>query len=177
MCESCKKYCKKPVVIEAVQYHGHNFDEIEKFCTNVGASESCAELRQVRDDVYACFITTLEGEHCASDGDFVIKGIQGEFYPCKPDIFFKTYDALDSISDSIFSESAEELAVKIAEVAYDGCYYYEKEAIPIIQSFLDAQLEECIEAFWQWFTGKSVHENYPATIELVRKVIKERGTP
>jgi hypothetical protein len=38
------------------------------------------------------YITTLEGEHLASTGDFIIKGVHGEFYPCKPEIFEKTYE-------------------------------------------------------------------------------------
>jgi len=89
------KYRKRPVVIEAIQYRGYNFDEIERFCHNPGARDSCAELRKVTDDVHACYITTLEGEHCASDGDFIIKGINGEFYPCKPDIFALTYESVE----------------------------------------------------------------------------------
>lgn len=89
------KYRKRPVIIEAIQYTGYNFSEIESFCLSPGARDSCAEMRQVRDDVYACFITTLEGEHCASNGDFIIKGIKGEFYPCKPDIFEATYEAAE----------------------------------------------------------------------------------
>jgi len=71
---------KKPVVIEAIQFTG-NFDEIEKF---VGGD---AELRDGK-----LVVATLEGPLNASLDDWIIKGIKGEFYPCKPDIFDATYE-------------------------------------------------------------------------------------
>ena len=71
---------KKPVVIEAIQFTG-NFDEIEKF---VGGD---AELRDGK-----LVVATLEGPLNASLDDWIIKGIKGEFYPCKPDIFEATYE-------------------------------------------------------------------------------------
>ena len=74
------KYRKKPVVIEAVQFNG-NFEEIEKFC---GGD---AEFRDGE-----LVVAALEGALHASPKDFIIKGVQGEFYPCKPDIFEKTYE-------------------------------------------------------------------------------------
>jgi hypothetical protein len=74
------KFRKKPVVIDAVQFQG-NFDEIELF---VGGD---AEFRDGE-----LVIATLEGPLHASDGDWIIKGVQGEFYPCKPDIFEATYE-------------------------------------------------------------------------------------
>ena len=76
------KYRKKPVVVEAVQFTG-NFDEIEKF---VGGD---AEFRGG-----TLVVATLEGAMRAWPGDFIIKGVQGEFYPCKPDIFEATYEAV-----------------------------------------------------------------------------------
>lgn len=80
------KYRKKPVVIEAVQWTGDNRTEIFDFCSksffSLGNGNSEIELK----------ISTLEGIMTASVGDYIIKGIQGEFYPCKPDIFLQTYD-------------------------------------------------------------------------------------
>jgi len=75
------KYRKKPVVIEAMQWDGRDLLELSAF---VGES-------LVVDSGAIC-IETLEGLHKISAGDFVIKGIKGEFYPCKPDIFEKTYE-------------------------------------------------------------------------------------
>lgn len=77
-------YRKKPVVIDAVQYTGANFNDIEKF---VGGD---AEFRMGE-----LVVATLEGPLHASPGDWIIKGVMGEFYPCKPDIFALTYEAVD----------------------------------------------------------------------------------
>lgn len=74
------RYRKKPVVIEAIKFD-ENFEEIEEF---VGGY---AEFRD--GDL---IVATLEGPLHASDGDYIIKGVKGEFYPCKPDIFEMTYE-------------------------------------------------------------------------------------
>lgn len=82
-----KKYRKKPVTIEAVQYDGHNLREIAEF---VGVN-----LDMVDNDVNLSLmpvIKTLEGDMLISKDDYVIKGVQGEFYLCKPDIFEETYE-------------------------------------------------------------------------------------
>jgi hypothetical protein len=83
------KYRKKPVVIEAVRFRRNNFQEIKEF-TEEKAHSLTIERRI--DGVATCIIPTLEGQHIATEGDFIIKGIEGEFYPCKPDIFEKTYE-------------------------------------------------------------------------------------
>ena len=75
------KYIKKPIVIEAVQWTGENVTQLEKFTQG--------NAYYMSGDFY---IKTLEGEMRARQNDFIIKGIGGEFYPCKPDIFEKTYD-------------------------------------------------------------------------------------
>lgn len=77
-----KKYRKKPVVIDAIQWTGDNFADIILFTDCVSKLDSEQDLA----------IHTLEGIMIASLGDFIIKGIKGEFYPCKPDIFAKTYE-------------------------------------------------------------------------------------
>ena len=74
-----KKYRKKPVAIEAVQWVGNNLSDIETF---IG--------RNVKNKETTIVIRTLEGDMEASIGDYIIKGVNGEFYPCKPDIFDKT---------------------------------------------------------------------------------------
>lgn len=76
-----KKYQKRPVVIEALQYTGENIDEVMAFLGH--------EFAINEDD--GLFISTLEGVMKASSGDFIIKGVDGEFYPCKEHIFKKTY--------------------------------------------------------------------------------------
>lgn len=78
-----KKYRKKPIVIEAIQYTGENDLTIERW--------SCHKVVPCLQDV-SMFIHTQEGIIKISVGDFVIKGVQNEFYPCKSDIFKKTYE-------------------------------------------------------------------------------------
>lgn len=75
------KYRKLPVEIEAVQWTGSNHQEIEDFVKRA--------ITIVEPDLY---IETLEGTMMASQGDWIIKGVKGEFYPCKPDIFEETYE-------------------------------------------------------------------------------------
>lgn len=76
------KYVKKPVTVEAVGWTGSNGSEI---CQFVGEAAFFKEGE--------LYIETLEGTHHASVGDYIIKGVHGEFYPCKPDIFAQTYEA------------------------------------------------------------------------------------
>ena len=77
------KYRKKPVVIDAIVWDGENREEIEAFCTDYMWVSG------------ALYVDTLEGTHCARVGDYIIKGVQGEFYPCKPDIFEQTYEPVE----------------------------------------------------------------------------------
>ncbi|CAB4143305.1 hypothetical protein UFOVP450_106 [uncultured Caudovirales phage] len=83
------KYRKKPVVIEALQFTRNNWEEIQTF-TQGQAHTLTIERRM--DGKCTCIIPTLEGEHIANEGDWIIKGVQGEYYPCKPDIFEQTYE-------------------------------------------------------------------------------------
>ena len=76
------KFKKKPVVIEAVRYVGENYSEIKEFCPKVMTNTWHLYLS----------IPTLEGLMRADVGDWIIKGVAGEFYPCKPDIFEQTYE-------------------------------------------------------------------------------------
>lgn len=85
-----KQYVKKPVIIDAVQWTGTNKTEIEEFCGDKAIFE---RLSLIDED--ALSIRTLEGVLDAKWGDFIIKGIKGEFYPCKEDIFHLTYDLVD----------------------------------------------------------------------------------
>lgn len=79
------KFRKKPVEIEAVQYGPYTAPTFELMMH----LEGCREF-EFRDG--ALFIETLEGTHRADIGDWIIKGVAGEYYPCKPSIFAMTYD-------------------------------------------------------------------------------------
>lgn len=90
------KYRKKPVIIEAVQWTGLNLEEIKSF---VGESleyeiYDAAWRAGAGAPMMDINIKTLEGKMQVSKDDYIIKGIQGEFYPCKPDIFEATYEAV-----------------------------------------------------------------------------------
>ena len=80
-------YRKRPVVIEAIQYTGKNYEEIRDF---VGDSYG-----EWDDRTNAIFIKTLEGDMRADVGAFIIKGVSSEFYPCREEIFIKTYEAVE----------------------------------------------------------------------------------
>ena len=84
------KYRKKPVVIEAVQLVEGCIDEMAKFVAQYIMDWGYRE----RDD-YGATIKTLEGTMTVEHGDYIIKGVEGEFYPCKPGIFAKTYEEVD----------------------------------------------------------------------------------
>ena len=86
-----KKYQKKPVVIEAVQFTGDNKIECIDFTNKQAWAESEKDKTGVVKQWYLV-ISTFEGNHRADVGDFIIKGAKGEFYPCKPDIFTETYE-------------------------------------------------------------------------------------
>jgi hypothetical protein len=91
------QYRKKPVVIEAVQYNNLNREEIEKFVGKKLHQEletETAYLAGKGSPKFSLIIETLEGNHKAMPNDYIIKGIKGEFYPCKPDIFEATYEKL-----------------------------------------------------------------------------------
>ena len=86
------KFRKKPVVIEAVQFTGENRREVLKFAMPKLSKTALDGAETMRLPVV---ISTLEGDMTASPGDWIIKGVNGEFYPCKPDIFAKTYEAVE----------------------------------------------------------------------------------
>lgn len=77
------KYRKRPVVIEAAEVTYENVDEVAHWCDGYVTVPTGIN------------IPTLEGVMLANMGDYVIKGVQGEFYPCKPDIFAATYERVE----------------------------------------------------------------------------------
>jgi len=83
------KYRKKPVIIDAIQWTGKNTSAIRQFCP--------VAVRIYYDGrkIAYLLIPTLEGDHQANKNDWIIKGIKGEFYPCKPDIFEATYELVE----------------------------------------------------------------------------------
>lgn len=80
-----KKYRKKPMIITALKWTGENQEEIKNFVKQNMFFTSNGDL----------YIETLEGEMRAPPGDYIIRGVDGEFYPCKPQIFEKTYELVE----------------------------------------------------------------------------------
>lgn len=81
-----KTYRKKPVEIEAVQWNGANLAECKEFCDE--EIMHCPKMNKL-------LISTLEGDMYADINDYIIKGVKGEFYPCKPDVFESTYEEVE----------------------------------------------------------------------------------
>ncbi|WP_459591767.1 hypothetical protein, partial [Enterobacter asburiae] len=90
------KYRKKPIVVEAIQWTGSNLEEIRNF---VGSDlienyieHFDIERTLIKQTLAGIAINTLEGTMMVNYGDYIIKGVNNEFYPCKPDIFEQTYE-------------------------------------------------------------------------------------
>ena len=93
-----QKWRKKPVVIEAVQWLGSNQVEVISFCKDFARIDIANKLE----------IITEEGIMDASVNDYIIRGVNGEFYPCKPDIFAKTYELVKELKHSSSSNDLRE---------------------------------------------------------------------
>ena len=84
-----KKYRTKPCEIVAMQFTGDNSQKIEKF-----VGKDCVGAGFAGKDCIYVYINTLEGAMKASVGDYIIRGLRGEYYPCKPDVFEKKYELI-----------------------------------------------------------------------------------
>jgi len=86
------KYRKKPIIIEAEQWNHHG-DSVQVVILNSHNHALCEHCGKKKSE--HGWIRTLEGGHIVCPGDWIIKGVMGEFYPCKPDIFKMTYELPD----------------------------------------------------------------------------------
>lgn len=92
------KYRKRPIVIEALRFDGTNGPEIETWAGQVGTNKGVVERHDASgNNAGVIRIDTLEGTMNALVGDWVIKGIKGEFYPCRDDIFAATYEPVTEL--------------------------------------------------------------------------------
>lgn len=142
------KFRKKPVVIEAFQFDGdlifYNgkyyvpewaikaFKEGVLFYDGLTPSQSPSEL----------YIKTLEGKMHVSYGDYVIQGVNGELYPCKPDIFEKTYD-----DANLSSLQIDDFAKEVHQNAADHGWWEEKRSFGDIISLCHSELSEALEEY------------------------------
>ena len=106
------RFTKKPVTIDAMQWTGENRKELFDFCDKSYFNGD--ELR----------IQTLEGSMIASVGDYIIKGVKGEFYPCKPDIFAMTYDLAEKtegvVAKSLHNTTANGARKNVRDIVFWG---------------------------------------------------------
>lgn len=84
-----KQYRKRPVTVRAVKWTGDNFDEIREFVKGQPLTLYKNDFGFIR-----LLIETLEGDMHVEVGDYIIQGVHGEYYPCKPDIFSETYEVI-----------------------------------------------------------------------------------
>ena len=91
-----KQYKKKPVVIEAIQWNENNLEEVMKFLKSDfpynDNTTYCMNKFSYNHESKTLFIETLEGRMKVNKYDYIIKGVQGEFYPCQKEIFEMTYE-------------------------------------------------------------------------------------
>lgn len=141
------KYRKKPIIIEAVQYNGENIEEIKAFM--VGGSRKIA----IKEN--SVIISTLEGDMTASKGDFIIRGVSGEYYPCKPDIFEKTYEMVKNKKtnfDTIKQMSIEKMTEFITLM---NKATYEKSCFNSVSAEEQERVKENIK---QWLESEAENE-------------------
>lgn len=98
------KYRKKPVVIDAIQWDGENYPattwlpnltEFPDYHWTEGAKRAALSPEEITRHLDFLHIGTLEGVMACAPGDWIIRGVKGEIYPCKPDIFAATYEPVE----------------------------------------------------------------------------------
>lgn len=137
------KYIKKPVEIEAVKWNGNRVSEVTEWISK--ALDENVIIRYGNE----VHINTLEGVMKASPGDYIIKGVNGELYPCKPDIFEKTYQAgsVGDISDGYhsFNELYE------YRMLYNAAFFNElakSEEVKVCKSWKHSDGQDCFGGGW-----------------------------
>src|SRR5690625_1717147 len=108
-----KTYRKKPVHVKAIEFNGNNSKQVEEFVYGESHEKYFTSSPHVT-------IKTLEGDMRVSKGDYIIRGVAGEFYPCKPDIFKATYEEVDQdgnrVNSTQYPESANTPVMTVAAV-------------------------------------------------------------
>ena len=104
------KFRKKPVVIEAIQFLNDSSSYALMNWINEGQRAAGREFAHWLN--YQIIVPTLEGQHIASPGDWIIRGVAGEHYPCKPDIFAATYEAV--VPSNILAGGCSSIANSLA---------------------------------------------------------------
>lgn len=145
---SVEKYRKRPIVIEAYpwlkvsEYAAGETRDVDYYRTpDLDGDMPCKHCSEIMHN--HGWVDTLEGGHIVCPGDFIIKGVQGEFYPCKPDIFEKTYEKIETITD----KTEQTLATVVTEAYMGACS--ESETIEHISTQYPGVDLSIAYAMWQ----------------------------
>lgn len=165
-----KKYREKPVVIEAIQLTASNFDAVCDFMgetpeQQINPNFGVDENGNTNECYLGIYINTLEGKMLAQNGDYIIKGVKGEFYPCKPDIFEQTYerDVINLPAFMTFGEALE--AVKrgscIARKGWNGkgMFVFMRPADELHVSFVAKQIKSLPQSVKDYYYQDCVDSN------------------
>ena len=153
------KYRKKPVVVEAIQLTNKNLLEVKEWCN--GELVPNAETSG-----YDLYISTLEGIMHVDINDYIIQGVEGEFYPCKPDIFEKTYEVASQQSQLDDNQKivlewlkSNRNSLKVPMLAFYELAELADENTILAYHQLDSKQEiEVLAAFAQWGLGQEEAE-------------------
>lgn len=151
-----QRYMKKPVVVDAYQLPAAGQDLPESFqqwCERVGFTE----FESGRDETLV--IPTLEGDMTAQPGDWIIRGVRGEFYPCKPDIFAATYEAEP--------EASPPAADEVPDAVIDAVAAARSMAAP------EQAARKVLDAALQWWCEREINDWDEA--DLARALIDYEG--
>ncbi|CAB4143566.1 hypothetical protein UFOVP449_221 [uncultured Caudovirales phage] len=155
------QYRKKPIVIDAIKLENLEVLNLMKIQNFVGLG---LDVFEVLDD--GLLIETLEGKMKASIGDYIIKGVKGEFYPCKPDIFEMNYELASTSSQTEISEPNPQLIESM-------CYRYSHSF-----GFLDDNHKESIRTtmrqLWEEVVGKGFYKQTEISDEDIEKFAFEK---
>lgn len=127
------KYRKKPVVIDAWQWDGSEGMAIQLIQDNT-VEGSVQKVLEGETPTVAFRIFTLEGAMSVSKGDYIIRGVAGEFYPCKPDIFEKTYESV--------GPTAEEIDAALADSLYGELIERDNSNLEALRSILATEMSD-----------------------------------
>jgi len=156
------KYTKKPITIDAVEWTGKNEKEVMDFLERKNAE--C-------DKKTGLGIFTLEGRMQANIGDFIIKGIQGEFYPCKPNIFHQMYSKAHYISNQTATE-VNQLVSLCHGLAVDAGWHKEPREIGTMLCLIHSEISEAMEGDRKDLMDDHIPSRKMIEVELADAVIR-----
>ena len=168
------KYMKKPIVIEAIQWTKENDVELEHWLSK----EKSVEL-EIDDHLYVAGvgtpyiskiqIKTLEGTMEASYGDYIIKGINGEIYPCKPDIFEKTYEQPKQYVDELKLVEKKLKALEIIKEKNANMFGFKRDIKQLGNRFTYKYYQSNLG---NYHSGFDIQELTEEEFELLRSVLE-----